>query len=265
MAKCSEHAMGLTIGLDLGDKHTVGCVLSREGRLGRVDPALLKPVVHRGEQAQRDRELLLECQNPLAAAMRLGAVLLLGLAACAGSQPVGQAPRHIACGDFSKISFHRELPVLHTDRETRRQAERVSWRGTVHAVGAAFPPSGAEIIGISLQPVPVLVLEDGGFSSPPPPGCPGHGCEGKIEMGTRVTLHLTAAGAQAFAETAALLARQDPEPIVGPDLVILVGATPSVAVTVREMPDRKDLPIEPFLGVEPSEIEAFLRMGLGCS
>ena len=28
-------------------------------RLGRVDPALLKPIVHRGESAQRDRVLLL--------------------------------------------------------------------------------------------------------------------------------------------------------------------------------------------------------------
>ena len=126
---------GLTIGLDVGDKHTVGCVLSSEGevletfrmattpaavrrtlegfepsrvvlevgthspwmsraveaaghelilanprrvrliaendsktddvdaellaRLARVDPELLKPIVHRGEQAQRDRVLLL--------------------------------------------------------------------------------------------------------------------------------------------------------------------------------------------------------------
>ena len=126
---------GLTIGLDIGDKHTVGCVLSSEGavletfrmattpasvqrtlegfepsrvvlevgthspwmsrvieavghdliianprrvrliaendsktddvdaellaRLARVDPGLLKPIVHRGEQAQRDRVLLL--------------------------------------------------------------------------------------------------------------------------------------------------------------------------------------------------------------
>lgn len=134
MAKCSEAVGGLTIGLDLGDRHTVGCVLSAEGevvetfqmattpasvrrtmsgfaasrvilevgthspwmsrvvaeaghelivanprrvrliaendsktdavdaellaRLGRVDPALLKPIVHRGEQAQRDRALL---------------------------------------------------------------------------------------------------------------------------------------------------------------------------------------------------------------
>jgi transposase len=128
-------ASGLTIGLDLGDKHTVGCVLSAGGevvetfrmdttvasvrrtmngfaasrvvlevgthspwlsrlveeagheliianprrvrliaendsktdevdaellaRLGRVDPGLLKPIVHRGAEAQRDRVLLL--------------------------------------------------------------------------------------------------------------------------------------------------------------------------------------------------------------
>jgi transposase len=126
---------GLTIGLDLGDRHTVGCVLSADGgvletfrmattpravqrtmegfersrvvlevgthspwlsrvveaaghelvianprrvrliaendsktddvdaellaRLGRIDPGLLKPIVHRGAQAQRDRILLL--------------------------------------------------------------------------------------------------------------------------------------------------------------------------------------------------------------
>ena len=126
---------GLTIGLDLGDRHTVGCVLSPSGdvaetfrvattmsslirtmggfdssrvvlevgthspwvsrlveragheviianprrvrliaendsktdevdaellaRLGRVDPGLLKPIVHRGEEAQHDRILLL--------------------------------------------------------------------------------------------------------------------------------------------------------------------------------------------------------------
>lgn len=135
MAKGTTMSSGLTIGLDLGDKHTVGCVLSREGevvetfrmattvaavrrtmksfepsrvvlevgthspwlsravatagheliianprrvrliaendsktdevdaellaRLGRVDPDLLRPIVHRGEQAQRDRILLL--------------------------------------------------------------------------------------------------------------------------------------------------------------------------------------------------------------
>ena len=31
MAKRTTTSSGLTIGLDLGDKHTVGCVLSREG------------------------------------------------------------------------------------------------------------------------------------------------------------------------------------------------------------------------------------------
>ena len=135
MVKCTKGWSGLTIGLDLGDRNTVGCVLSSEGevletfrmattpaavrrtmegfeasrvvlevgthspwmsraiadaghdltianprrvrliaendsktdevdaellaRLARVDPALLKPIVHRGEQAQRDRVLLL--------------------------------------------------------------------------------------------------------------------------------------------------------------------------------------------------------------
>jgi len=135
MGKRITTSSGLTIGLDLGDKHTVGCVLSHEGevletfrmattpaavkrtmegfaqsrvvlevgthspwmsriveaagheliianprrvrliaendsktdevdaellaRLARVDPELLKPIVHRGEQAQRDRILLL--------------------------------------------------------------------------------------------------------------------------------------------------------------------------------------------------------------
>lgn len=135
MGKCNKARSGLTIGLDLGDKHTVGCVLSCEGevletfrmattpaavrrtmegfasscvvlevgthspwmsrqiegagheliianprrvrliaendsktdevdaellaRLARVDPELLKPIVHRVEQAQRDRVLLL--------------------------------------------------------------------------------------------------------------------------------------------------------------------------------------------------------------
>ena len=135
MGKGSKGLSGLTIGLDLGDKHTVGCVLSCEGnvletfwiattpravrrtmegfaasrvvlevgthspwmsrviesvgheliianprrvrliaendsktdevdaellaRLARVDPGLLKPIVHRGEEAQRDRILLL--------------------------------------------------------------------------------------------------------------------------------------------------------------------------------------------------------------
>jgi len=135
MVKGITTGSGLTIGLDLGDKHTVGCVLSRGGevletfrmattvaavrrtmegfeasrvvlevgthspwmsrvieqagheliianprrvrliaendsktdevdaellaRLARVDPELLKPIVHRGERAQRDRVLLL--------------------------------------------------------------------------------------------------------------------------------------------------------------------------------------------------------------
>ena len=131
MGNCNKGLSGLTIGLDLGDKHTVGCVLSRDGdvlesfrmattpravertlrgfepsrvvlevgthspwlsrlvakaghelivanprrvrliaehdsktdevdaeRLARVDPELLKPIVHRGESAQRDRILL---------------------------------------------------------------------------------------------------------------------------------------------------------------------------------------------------------------
>lgn len=135
MGKCNNALGGMTMGLDVGDKHTVGCVLSCEGavletfrmatapaavrrtmegfepirvvlevgthspwmsrvienagheliianprrvrliaendsktdevdaellaRLARVDPELLKPIVHRGEQAQRDRILLL--------------------------------------------------------------------------------------------------------------------------------------------------------------------------------------------------------------
>ena len=135
MGKDITSAGGLTIGLDLGDKHTVGCVLTGSGeveetfsvattmsalgrtmagfessrvvlevgthspwvsrlveqagheviianprrvrliaendsktdevdaellaRLGRVDPGLLKPIVHRGERAQHDRILLL--------------------------------------------------------------------------------------------------------------------------------------------------------------------------------------------------------------
>ena len=33
MAKGTTMSSGLTIGLDLGDKHTVGCVLSREGEV----------------------------------------------------------------------------------------------------------------------------------------------------------------------------------------------------------------------------------------
>ena len=135
MGKDITTVSGLTIGLDLGDKHTVGCVLTGSGeveetfrvattmsalgrtmagfessrvvlevgthspwvsrlveqagheviianprrvrliaendaktddvdaellaRLGRVDPGLLKPIVHRGERAQHDRILLL--------------------------------------------------------------------------------------------------------------------------------------------------------------------------------------------------------------
>lgn len=135
MRKCTKGLSGLTVGLDVGDKQTVGCVLSGDGavletfrmattpravrrtlegfepsrvvlevgthspwmsrvvessgheliianprrvrliaendsktdevdaellaRLARVDPELLKPIVHRGESAQRDRILLL--------------------------------------------------------------------------------------------------------------------------------------------------------------------------------------------------------------
>lgn len=135
MGKRITRSSGMTIGLDIGDRNTVGCVLSDEGevletfrmattpsavkrtmegfeasrvvlevgthspwmsrvveaagheliianprrvrliaendsktddvdaellaRLARVDPELLKPIVHRGEQAQRDRVLLL--------------------------------------------------------------------------------------------------------------------------------------------------------------------------------------------------------------
>ncbi len=135
MGKDITAVEGLTIGLDIGDKHTVGCVLTRTGeveetfsvattmsalgrtmagfkpsrvvlevgthspwisrlleqagheviianprrvrliaendsktddvdaellaRLGRIDPGLLKPIVHRGERAQHDRILLL--------------------------------------------------------------------------------------------------------------------------------------------------------------------------------------------------------------
>ncbi len=125
MGERITRSSGLTIGLDIGDRNTVGCVLSGDGevlktfrmattpaavrrtmegfeasrvvlevgmhspwmsrvvesagheliaendsktddvdaellaRLGRVDPKLLKPIVHRGEQAQRDRVLLL--------------------------------------------------------------------------------------------------------------------------------------------------------------------------------------------------------------
>ncbi len=33
MGKCSKGLSGLTIGLDVRDKHTVGCVLSRDGNV----------------------------------------------------------------------------------------------------------------------------------------------------------------------------------------------------------------------------------------
>lgn len=177
MAKCNKRLGGLTIGQDLGDKHTVGCVLSREGevletfrmattpasvrrtmegfessrvvlevgthspwmsrliegavhevivanprrvrlvaendsktdevdaellaRLARVDPELLKPIVHRGEQAQRDRVLLLA---------RDGLVR-------SRTQLINQV-----CG-FAKSLGHR-MPTSSTEAFARRVRER---------------------------------------------------------------------------------------------------------------------------------------------
>ncbi len=44
--------------ISVNDSKSDGVDAERLARLGRVDPSLLKPIVHRGEQAQRDRILI---------------------------------------------------------------------------------------------------------------------------------------------------------------------------------------------------------------
>lgn len=60
MGKCIKTAGGLTIGLDVGDKHTVGCVVSSEGTVLETFRMATTPVAVR-----RTMEGLLQLRGSL--------------------------------------------------------------------------------------------------------------------------------------------------------------------------------------------------------